>query len=92
MKLEVTFRESTNPYIDFQEVSEDSVVINDLHVTHVQTIPSTTWIIEHALNKFGSVTVVDDDNNVIIGEVHYQDKNIIVITFSEAVSGKAFIN
>jgi len=53
---------------------------------------STTWTIQHGLNLYPSVTTVDSDGYVIIGEVRYTDSNNIVITFSEAVSGKAYIN
>ncbi len=54
--------------------------------------PNTTWTINHNLGLYPSVTTVDSSGDVIIGEVSYTNNNTIVITFSEAVSGKAFLN
>lgn len=58
----------------------------------VQMLPSNEWIINHSLNKYPSVTVVDSAGTVVIGNVRYIDKSVIKITFSAAFSGKAFLN
>ena len=57
-----------------------------------QSTPSTTWTINHDLNKYPAVSIVDSANDEVIGEVHYTSTTQIVLTFSAAFSGKAFLN
>lgn len=68
------------------------VVANLPNFVFTQSIPSTTWLVSHDLNKFCSVTVVSDSNNVMIGNVTYNSLNQLTITFSAAFSGKAYLN
>ena len=60
--------------------------------THTQGSASSTWTVTHNLNKFPSVTIVDSNEEQIIGVVDYQSANTIVLTFSAAISGKAYLN
>jgi len=64
----------------------------DKNFVFTQGIPSTTWTVQHDLNKFCSVTVVSDSNNVMIGNITYDGLNELTITFSAAFSGKAYLN
>ena len=50
------------------------------------------WTITHNLGKFPSVTVVDLDNVVVVGQVDYLNSNIIQLTFSKPFAGCAFLN
>ena len=59
---------------------------------HEQNSPSSVWTINHNLNKYPSIVLVDSDDDVIYGEVNYESKNTILITLSAAISGKAFLN
>ena len=59
---------------------------------HNQTGSSTTWTVNHNLNKYPSVSIVDSANTEVIGEVEHIDTNNLTIKFSEAFSGKAYIN
>lgn len=59
---------------------------------HTQTVASSTWNITHNLNKFPSVSIVDSSNAEVIGEVEHTNANSLVVKFSAAFSGKAFIN
>lgn len=59
---------------------------------HDQGVPSDTWVIEHGLNKFPAVTVVDSANSEVIGEITYNTIDTVTITFSGAFSGKAYLN
>ena len=65
---------------------------NDKHYTHTQSVASATWNINHRLDKFASATVVDSGENVVMGDIEYNDKDNLTITFSGAFSGKAYIN
>ena len=60
--------------------------------THTQGSASATWTVTHNLNKFPSVTIVDSNEEQIFGVVDYQSANTIVLTFSAAISGKAYLN
>lgn len=73
-----------------------NAVITDLYVrdnyTHTQHIPSITWSIEHNMGKNPSVKCIDTADGEIIGDVKYDTINTITITFSSAISGKAYLN
>ena len=57
-----------------------------------QSTPAAVWTINHDLNKYPSVSIVDSANDEVIGEVNYTSTTQVVITFSAAFSGKAFLN
>lgn len=57
-----------------------------------QAIPASTWTIPHNLGRFPSITVVDSSHAVVEGEYEYVDGNNIVLTFSAAFSGTAYLN
>ena len=57
-----------------------------------QGVPATTWNIQHNLNKFPSVSVINNNNVVINGEVTYINNNNVQINFSAGFSGKAYLN
>lgn len=64
----------------------------DSNFVYTQSSPSAVWVVNHNLNKFCSVTVVDSANNVVFGEVLYNSVNQVTLTFAGAFSGKAFFN
>ena len=57
-----------------------------------QGVAATTWNIQHNLSKFPSVSVVNNNNIVINGEVTYIDNNNVQLNFSAGFSGKAYLN
>jgi hypothetical protein len=59
---------------------------------HTQTVAAAVWTITHNLGKYPSVSIVDSANDEVIGEVRYTNTNQVVVTFSAAFSGKAFLN
>lgn len=59
---------------------------------YVQAVPSVLWNINHNLNKFPSVSVVNINNVLLYGEVTYIDSNNLTIAFSAGFSGKAYMN
>jgi len=54
--------------------------------------PALVWTIQHNLNKFPSVTVVDTANTVVNSQVNYIDKNNITINNTAQFAGKAYLN
>jgi hypothetical protein len=59
---------------------------------HTQSVPSATWTITHNLNRHPAVSVVDSAGNVIYANVTYTSPNALVVTFSAAFGGKAYLN
>jgi hypothetical protein len=57
-----------------------------------QGAAATTWNIQHNLGKFPSVSVINNNNVVINGEVTYIDNNNVQLNFSAGFSGKAYLN
>lgn len=64
----------------------------DKNHVFTQATPSVLWIINHNLNKFPSVTVVNINNVTMYGEVTYVNENNLQIEFSAGFSGKAYLN
>lgn len=56
-----------------------------------QTEESKVWHIEHDLNTFPSVTIVNNDNEEIKGEIVFNDVNNITVSFSEPLTGKVYL-
>lgn len=67
-------------------------IINDKFFEFEQLSPSNEWRIEHPLNKFPSVTIIDSGGSIVIGDVSYVDESNIVVSFQSAFSGKAYLN
>ena len=53
---------------------------------------SLQWDITHGLGKKPSVTLVDDNENIVYGAIEYVNLNVIKITFNKLSSGKAYLN
>ncbi len=59
---------------------------------HQQVAPSTAWMITHNLNKFPNVVVTDFGGEVFYGLVNHVDDNVVLLSFSAPVSGKAYLS
>lgn len=57
-----------------------------------QTSASDSWVVNHNLGKYPSVTVVDSAGTTVIGDVQYLDKDNIVIRFSSPFTGIVYLN
>lgn len=64
----------------------------DAHQVYTPPSASDTWAITHNMNKFPSVTVVDSAGDEVEGNVNHISVNQLVITFSAAFSGRAYLN
>lgn len=67
--------------------------VNNVSTRYVytQATPSTTWVINHTLGGYPSVSVVDSAKTVVFGEVTYQSTSQVVVNFSTAFSGFAYL-
>ena len=57
-----------------------------------QNVPATTWNVQHNLSKFPSTTVIDTGDTVVTGEYTYTNNNNVILNFSAAFAGKAYLN
>jgi hypothetical protein len=75
------------------------IVDLDPNLTHVwpstfqwvQSAPAMVWNINHGLNSFPSVTVLDPANEQLFGSVDYVDDDNLTITFSTPQTGVAIL-
>jgi hypothetical protein len=72
--------------IDFNIASGDKTFI------FTQGVPANVWNIQHNLNKFPSVSVVDTSNTNVFSQVDYVDSNNLTITNTAQFAGKAYLN
>ena len=57
------------------------------------TNPATVWDLNHSLSKYPSITTVTGVNdNQVYGVAEYVSTSRVKITFSTAITGKAFLN
>lgn len=64
----------------------------DKTFTFVQSSSSTEWSIQHDMDKYPSVSVVNNNNVLMYGNITYVDTNNLIINFSAGFSGKAYLN
>ena len=64
----------------------------DKTYVHSQEVNSTTWEINHGLNKNPSVTIVNSSDVQVVAEVEYVDTYNLTIRFVNSTSGKAYLN
>ena len=58
---------------------------------HIQSVPSTTWVINHNLNGFPTAVVIDSAGTQWEGLISYGSINQMTITFSAAFGGTAYV-
>jgi len=73
-------------------ITINTTVIPDKTFVFTQPVPSASWSIQHDLDKFPSVSVVNNNNILMYGNAEYINNNNIIITFSGGFSGKAYLN
>jgi|GEM_PF-2849404 len=59
--------------------------------THTQAFLSTSWVVNHNLNRFTSVTTYRQDGLKVEGTVIASSPNVSTITFALAVAGIAYV-
>ena len=69
-----------------------STLSRAMSYVHNQSTSLDDWEINHQLNRFPSITVVDSAGTEVEGQVTYIDNDTISILFNGAFSGKAFLS
>jgi hypothetical protein len=59
--------------------------------THIQAVSSAVWIINHNLNGEPTAVVLDSAGTQCEGTFSYPSKNQMVITFTGAFTGTAYV-
>jgi len=59
---------------------------------HNQASPASEWVVNHPLNYRPSVTVVNNSEEVLIGEVQFTGSNQITVRFTAPFSGKVYLS
>jgi hypothetical protein len=70
----------------------ENILYNKGTYVHTQDTLLAVWVITHNLGTFPSVTVVDDLNHVVTGDITYNSSNMLTITFTSAFAGYAYLN
>ena len=60
--------------------------------THNQDVASNSWTINHNLDYYPSVSIVDSAGTSVFGDVQYIDLNTVIVNFTDPFAGKAFLS
>ena len=59
------------------------------YYTHIQGVDATTWTVNHGLNRYPSVTIIDSAGTQLYAGVKHIDTNNLIINFNALTSGIA---
>jgi hypothetical protein len=59
---------------------------------HNQVSASEVWTIEHNLNKYPQVSIVDSGGSVVFGDISHVSRSVVKVSFTSAFSGIAYVN
>lgn len=59
---------------------------------HNQLASAAEWTVNHNLNFYPNVTVYDSAGSMVEGSVNHSTATSLTITFSSAISGKAYLS
>jgi hypothetical protein len=76
---------------DHNELHRLHNVVDGLPYVHLQLVPSTEWEIDHNLGLHPNVHVEDSSGRLVFGAVDYESNARLVITFSAAFGGTAYL-
>lgn len=65
---------------------------NDKNFVYQQVTNSSSWIVNHNLDKKCSVQVVDDAFQEIIGSITWLNNNTVKVEFNSAITGYVYCN
>jgi hypothetical protein len=74
------------------DVGTGQVTLKSNTYVHNQETPESLWYINHNLDKYPAVTIVDSSGRTVGGGVAYPDRNNVIVDFSGGFAGKAYLN
>jgi hypothetical protein len=57
----------------------------------VQPTAQTIWVIDHPLS-YPTIVVVDSNGNIVVPEISYPSGSQVILTFSAAIAGEAYLS
>lgn len=70
----------------------DKIRIQLVTTVYEQGEASDTWVINHGLNKYPSVVLVDSAGTAFNAEITYDSLNQLTVKINGATKGKAYLN
>lgn len=67
-------------------------ILDDKHYVHVQTDADVEWVVNHNLDKYPAVSIVNESGKEIFGQVNYVDSMVLRVKFSETMRGRVYCN
>lgn len=85
------------PTLNGVEISGDKTAADygikeDKTYVFEQKTPTMEWIIQHGMNKYPSIIIVDDAMYQVWAEIQFIDLNTVKAIFTEDFTGKAILN
>jgi hypothetical protein len=60
---------------------------------HIQVTPATVWNIDHGLSFYPHVTIVDSSHREVFPDhIDFPTATTVVVTFSAAIGGEAYLS
>jgi hypothetical protein len=89
----VTFRDSSTVVAECGDSSSSTGLdCNDCRFTFIAESLALVWVIVHPLNSYPSITVLDENDEVIEAGKKYISPSRIEIHFSTPYKGKVLLN
>jgi len=66
--------------------------LSGANYVHDQLVSAADWEINHNLNRYPSVVIVDSAGTVVEGSVEYVSSDVIRLHFAAPFGGKSFLN
>lgn len=76
---------------EIEQYLEEHGVTSPGYVYDRNNVSASSWIIDHNLNKYPQVTIIDDEGNQVEADVLYGTLNQVTVMFAEPQSGKAVL-
>jgi hypothetical protein len=64
----------------------------DKQFIFTQDLDESVWNIDHGMNKYPSIEVIDSSGSNVEGDIEFSSINNVELRFSIPISGKAFLN
>ncbi len=88
----VTVTPSALPTVNVSNIYAGAINQTTVSFRQAVTIAATSWVITHNLGYYPNVTVVDSTGTVCEGDLTYTNNNSLTLTFSEAITGTAYLS
>jgi hypothetical protein len=75
--------------IDYPDIGSNPV--NHVRHVHTQTVISNEWTINHNLNFYPNVTVLDNSSRILETDLVYLNSNTVKIVMNSGSSGTAYL-